>query len=89
MPGGRLLTYANSFQILAKQQAGLSRENLMARSAQLERRTEKPEGVAAKLHGVFEKHLSKLPPQERKRRWAALEQFVQKHSPRNGTRAKL
>jgi hypothetical protein len=60
----------------------------MARSAQMKRSAEKPEEAAAKLHGVFEKHLSDLPPQERKRRWAALEQFVQKHSPRNGSRAK-
>jgi hypothetical protein len=61
----------------------------MARSAQLKRSTEEPEEAAAKLHGVFEKHLSDRPPQERKRRWVALQQFVQKHSPRNGTRAKL
>ena len=61
----------------------------MARSARLERSTEKPEEAVAKLHGVLEKHLAKLPPQERRRRWAALEQFVQKVSPKNGTRAKL
>lgn len=61
----------------------------MGRSAQLERSTEKPEEAAAKLHGVFERHLSKFSPQEQRRRWEALEQFVQKHSPRNETRAKL
>ncbi len=60
----------------------------MARSAQLKKKTGNPEEAAAKLHGVFEKHLSKLPPQEQRRRWAALEQYVRKVSPENGTRAK-
>lgn len=61
----------------------------MARSAQLERSTEKPEEATAKLHGVFEKHLSKLTPQEQKRRWAALEQYVKKVSTGSGNPAKF
>lgn len=60
----------------------------MARSAQLKKSTENPEEAAAKLHGIFEKHLSKLPPEERRRRWAALEEHVQKFNPKSGTRAK-
>lgn len=61
----------------------------MARSAQLAKGVESPEEAVAKLHGVLENHLAKLPPQEQERRWAALEQYVQKVNPDNGTRAKL
>jgi len=60
----------------------------MARSARLTKGAEKPEEVIGKLHGVFERHLAKLSPKEQKRRWAALERYVQKVSPGNGARAK-
>lgn len=36
----------------------------------------KSEEAVAKLHGIFDRHLSKLPAKEQARRWTALEQKI-------------
>jgi hypothetical protein len=42
---------------------------------------EKSEEAIEELHGVFERHLSKLPADEQIRRWNALQEYVKKFGP--------